>query len=70
MFVSIRLAISLGGDADTMAAMAGAIAAATPGMEAEQNLAIPCYTCFQWISDKFSRTLIRLLSMFKLYLVN
>jgi hypothetical protein len=53
-----------------LAAMAGSIAAATPDMEAEQTLAIPCYTCFQWISDKFSRTLIRLLSMFKLYLVN
>lgn len=28
-----------------LAAMAGAIAAATPGMEAKQTLAIPCYTC-------------------------
>ena len=28
-----------------LAAMAGAIAAATPGMEAEQTLAILCYTC-------------------------
>lgn len=44
---TIRRAISLGGDADTMACIAGGIAAATPGMEMPSDLADRCY----WILD-------------------
>lgn len=40
---TIRNAISLGGDADTLAAMAGSIAAATPGMEIPTDLAEACF---------------------------
>lgn len=40
---TIRNAISLGGDADTLAAMAGAIAASTPGMEIPVELAEKCF---------------------------
>ena len=36
---AIRNAISLGGDADTMACMAGGIAVATKGMEMSEELA-------------------------------
>lgn len=40
---TIRHAISLGGDSDTLAAMAGSIAAATPGMEIPQEIAEKCF---------------------------
>ena len=40
---AVRNAVSLGGDADTMAAIAGAIAAATPGMEIPLSIALPCF---------------------------
>ena len=40
---TVRNAVSLGGDADTMAAIAGSIAAATPGMEIPEEIAEPCY---------------------------
>ena len=40
---AVRNAVSLGGDADTMAAIAGAIAAATPGMEIPLAIAQPCF---------------------------
>ena len=40
---AVRHAVSLGGDADTMAAIAGGIAAATPGMEVPQEWAQSCY---------------------------
>lgn len=41
---AIRNAISLGGDADTMACMAGGIAIATKGMEMPEDLAYYIYT--------------------------
>lgn len=40
---AIRNAISLGGDADTMACMAGGIAVATQGMEMPEELAYCVY---------------------------
>lgn len=40
---TVRNAVSLGGDADTMAAIAGAIAAATPGMKVPKEIAEPCF---------------------------
>ena len=40
---AVRNAVSLGGDADTMAAIAGAIAAAMPGMEIPPTIAEPCF---------------------------
>lgn len=40
---AVRNAVSLGGDADTMAAIAGSIAAATPGMEIPEEIVEPCY---------------------------
>ena len=40
---TVRNAVSLGGDADTMAAIAGSIAAATPGMEIPEEIVEPCY---------------------------
>lgn len=40
---TVRNCVSLGGDADTMAAIAGGIAAATPGMEIPAALAEPCF---------------------------
>lgn len=52
---TIRNAISLGGDADTIAAMAGAIAAATPGMEISEAIANRCY-CY--LSDDLKATLL------------
>jgi len=39
----VRNAVSLGGDADTMAAIAGGIAASTPGMEVPREWAQPCF---------------------------
>jgi ADP-ribosylglycohydrolase len=49
---TVRNAVSLGGDADTMAAIAGGIAAATPGMEVPAALAEPC---FHLLPDDFVR---------------
>ena len=40
---AVRNAVSLGGDADTMAAIAGGIAASTPGMAVPMSLAQPCF---------------------------
>lgn len=40
---AVRNAVSLGGDADTMAAIAGAIAASTPGMEVPTAIAAPSF---------------------------
>ena len=40
---AVRNAVSMGGDADTMAAIAGGIAASTPGMEVPLALAQPCF---------------------------
>ena len=42
---TIRNAVTLRTDADTVADIAGAIAAATPGMEAPQEWADRCLTC-------------------------
>lgn len=52
---TVRKAVSLGGDADTMAAMAGAIAAATPGMAVPSAIARPC---FELLPEDFRRTLL------------
>ena len=41
---TVRNAVSLGGDADTMAAISGSIAAATPGMEIPCDMANKAYT--------------------------
>ena len=40
---AVRNAVSLGGDADTMAAIAGGIAAATPDTAVPEELALPCF---------------------------
>lgn len=48
---TIRKAISMGGDADTMACIAGGIAAATPGMDVPVDIAERCY----WILDPLLR---------------
>lgn len=47
---AVRNAVSLGGDADTMAAIAGGIASATPGMEVPIEIAVPC---FELLPDDF-----------------
>lgn len=52
---AVRNAVSLGGDADTMAAIAGAIAAATPGMEIPLSIAQPC---FALLPDDFKEMII------------
>lgn len=52
---AIRNAVSLGGDADTIAAMAGAIAAATPSMEIPMDLAD---ACFRLVPDELKAVLI------------
>ena len=44
---TVRKAVSMGGDADTMACIAGGIAAATSGMEVPKDIADRCY----WILD-------------------
>lgn len=44
---AVRNAISLGGDADTMACIAGSIAAATPGMEIPDFIKEKCYSLLQ-----------------------
>ena len=49
---AIRNAISLGGDADTMACMAGGIAIATKGMEMPEDLA---YYIYKNVLDDFLR---------------
>ena len=51
---TIRNAVSLGGDADTMAAIAGGIAAATPGMEVSAELA---QTCFDLLPNDFQEVI-------------
>ena len=53
---TVRNAVSLGGDADTMAAIAGGIAAATPGMEVPQELA---QRCFDLLPPDFQEIIIR-----------
>ena len=52
---AVRNAVSLGGDADTMASIAGGIAAATPGIEVPIELARPC---FNLLPDDFKETLL------------
>jgi len=52
---TIRNAISLGGDADTIAAMAGSIAAATPGMEIPEEMAERSYG---YLTDDLKETLL------------
>lgn len=52
---AVRNAVSLGGDADTMAAIAGAIAAATPGMEIPRSIALPC---FAMLPEDFKKILL------------
>lgn len=58
----IRNAISLGGDADTMACMAGGIAVATRGMEMPKELACCVY------SNVLDDNLRQILNEFNLYL--
>lgn len=53
---AVRNAVSLGGDADTMAAMTGAIAAATRGMEVPVSIANPC---FEIIPEDFKKTIVQ-----------
>ena len=48
---TVRNAVSFGGDADTMACIAGSIAAATPGMEVPEEIADRCF----WILDSHLR---------------
>lgn len=52
---TVRNAVSLGGDADTLAAMAGAIAAATPGMEIPADIA---EKCFCYLPEDLKETLL------------
>ena len=52
---AVRNAVSLGGDADTMAAIAGGIAAATPGMEVPADWA---EACFNLLPEDFQRTIL------------
>ena len=52
---TVRNAISLGGDADTQAAIAGAIAAATPGMAVPQDIAD---TSFSMLTDELKEIVI------------
>ena len=54
---AVRNAVSLGGDADTMAAIAGAIAAVTPGMEIPLSIAQPC---FAMLPEDFKEIMIKL----------
>ena len=51
---TVRNAVSLGGDADTLAAIAGALAAATPGMAIPADIAD---RCFGLLPDDFRETL-------------
>ncbi len=59
---AIRNAISLGGDADTMACMAGGIAVATKGMELPEELARCVY------NNVLDDNLRQILDEFNLYL--
>ena len=59
---AIRNAISLGGDADTMACMAGGIAVATRGMEMPKELACCVY------NNVLDDNLRQILNEFNLYL--
>ena len=59
---AIRNAISLGGDADTMACMAGGIAVATKGMELPEELARCVY------NNVLDDNLRQILNEFNLYL--
>ena len=59
---AIRNAISLGGDADTMACMAGGIAVATKGMELPEELARCVY------NNVLDDNLRQILDVFNLYL--
>ena len=59
---AIRNAISLGGDADTMACMAGGIAVATKGMEMPKELACCVY------NNGLDDNLRQILNVFNLYL--
>lgn len=52
---TIRYAISLGGDSDTLAAMAGGIASATKGMEIPHEISD---FCFNRLPDEFKRVLL------------
>lgn len=52
---TVRNAVSLGGDADTLAAMAGSIAAATPGMEIPADIA---EKCFGYLPEDLKETLL------------
>ena len=52
---TVRNAVSLGGDADTMAAIAGAIAAATPSMAIPLSIAQPC---FEMLPEDFKEIII------------
>ena len=54
---AIRNAISLGGDADTMACMAGGIAVATKGMEMPEELARCVYKCLMIIFVRYLMSL-------------
>ena len=49
---AVRNAVSLGGDADTMASIAGGIASATLGMEVPIEIAAPC---FELLPDNFRK---------------
>lgn len=51
---AVRNAVSLGGDADTLAAIAGALAAATPGMVIPADIADRCLAL---LPDDFTETL-------------
>lgn len=51
---TVRNAVSLGGDADTMAAIAGGIAASTPSMSVPMSLAQPC---FELLPEDFKNTI-------------
>ena len=53
---AVRNAVSLGGDADTLAAIAGALSAATPGMAIPSHI-IGC--CLSLLPDDFRETLRR-----------
>ena len=54
----VRNCVSLGGDADTMAAIAGGIAAATPGMAVPVALAQPC---FELLPEDFKNIILQFL---------
>lgn len=53
---TVRKAVSLAGDADTIAAMAGVIASNTPGMEIPEDIATKC---FEKMPDFLKRTMVK-----------